>query len=489
MDPPPDASFPTLEELKNYAQAWAKPRGYAISTERSKPGKVWLKCTRGGEYRNRHNLDRTSRQRKSNHKAQGCPFKLVGKLSGITGDWELSTKNGEHNHEPVIDPTALPQHRKLTATQIKDVERMTKAGALPRTIAVALREDPEGNPDFLRRNIYNAKRDLRVKNLAGRTPIVALLDKLEEEGLPFRKRVDNENRITSLIFTHPQSVSFTKRFRNVFVMDCTYKTNKFEMPLCMQMLSAFRTKEEWDGFFNTMQELMKSLTEEKFEENLADLMRDYERYETVTSYVETLLPYKTYFVSAWVDRVTHLGSSVSSRAEGAHKCLKGHIGVSTGNLLTVVDHSRAFMEEQHKEIIGKIANEKVNVPPTLGAFFADIKYKVSGFALGLIEEQYILARRSLATNFTLSTCRDYLKRVFGLPCAHAITEALADDRVLTMHDIHKHWHLVLDENYIEAPTLDTTQAGGNLPMGAPGHQRFYGPPPGPPSNYFGPYGP
>ncbi|ODQ49761.1 hypothetical protein SAICODRAFT_189461 [Saitoella complicata NRRL Y-17804] len=26
-----------------------------------------------------------------------------------------------------------------------------------------------------------------------------------------------------------------------------------------------------------------------------------------------------------------------------------------------------------------------------------------------------------------------------------------------MHDIHKHWHLVLDENYIEAPTLDTTQ--------------------------------
>ncbi|ODQ54180.1 hypothetical protein SAICODRAFT_42963, partial [Saitoella complicata NRRL Y-17804] len=110
----------------------------------------------------------------------GCPFKLVGKLSGITGDWELSTKNGEHNHEPVIDPTALPQHRKLTATQIKDIERMTKAGALPRTIAVALREDPEGNPDFLRRNIYNAKRDLRVKNLAGRTPIVALLDKLEE---------------------------------------------------------------------------------------------------------------------------------------------------------------------------------------------------------------------------------------------------------------------------------------------------------------------
>ncbi|GAO46203.1 hypothetical protein G7K_0438-t1 [Saitoella complicata NRRL Y-17804] len=103
---------------------------------------------------------------------------------------------------------------------------------------------------------------------------------------------------------------------------------------------------------------MKSLPEEKFEENLADLMRDYERYETVTSYVETLLPYKTYFVSAWVDRVTHLGSSVSSRAEGAHKCLKGHIGVSTGNLLTVVDHSRAFMEEQHKEIIGKIANEK-----------------------------------------------------------------------------------------------------------------------------------
>ncbi|GAO51032.1 hypothetical protein G7K_5144-t1 [Saitoella complicata NRRL Y-17804] len=308
MDPPPDASFPTLEELKNYAQAWAKPRGYAIATERSKPGKVWLKCTRGGEYRNRYNLDRTSCQRKSNHKAHGCPFKLVGKLSGITEDWELSMKNGKHNHEPVMDPTALPQHRKLTATQIKDVERGT--------------------------------------------------NKLEEEGLPFRKRVDNENRITSLIFTHPQSVSFTKRFRNVFVMDCTYKTNKFEMPL--------------------LHIVGMTCCNTSFTSALCFLSR-----ETREDYLWAMCMY-----SELMDYLTPL--------------------------VIVTDRELALMHANAK--VFPTAAKLFDYPPQSG-------HPVQGPSVG-----------------------------YSLPPM-------------------------------------ASMAGGNLPMGAPGHQRFYGPPPGPPRNYFGPYGP
>ncbi|ODQ49698.1 hypothetical protein SAICODRAFT_42793, partial [Saitoella complicata NRRL Y-17804] len=104
-------------------------------------------------------------------KASGCPFRLVGKLSGPTGDWELSTMVDEHNHDPSDRPSAHPQHRKLTTGQIQQVERMTNAGAPPRTIVMTLRDDPDGNPDFLHREVYNAKRDIKTAKLAGRTPI------------------------------------------------------------------------------------------------------------------------------------------------------------------------------------------------------------------------------------------------------------------------------------------------------------------------------
>ncbi|ODQ55898.1 hypothetical protein SAICODRAFT_28866, partial [Saitoella complicata NRRL Y-17804] len=115
------------------------------------------------------------------------------------------------------------------------------------------------------------------------------------------------------------------------------------------------------------------------------------------------------------------------------------------------------MEEQHQEILGKVAKEKISAASSLTApFFADVKYKVSAFALSMIDQQYILARRGLATEFRLPTCRDYMKRAFGLPCAHGIIEALEGDRVLPINDIHGHWHLVLDENYIGGPATPET---------------------------------
>ncbi|ODQ53070.1 hypothetical protein SAICODRAFT_30469 [Saitoella complicata NRRL Y-17804] len=110
------------------------------------------------------------------------------------------------------------------------------------------------------------------------------------------------------------------------------------------------------------------------------------------------------------------------------------------------------MEEQYQEILGQVAKEKTSAATSLTApFFADVKFKVSALALSMIEQQYILARRELATEFRLPTCRGYMKRVFGLPCAHASIEALEGDRVLSINDVHKQWHFVLDGNYIGGP--------------------------------------
>ena len=42
---------------------------------------------------------------------------------------------------------------------------------------------------------------------------------------------DPQGRITHLFIAHPLSIKLAKLFSDIFVMDCTYKTNRFNMPL------------------------------------------------------------------------------------------------------------------------------------------------------------------------------------------------------------------------------------------------------------------
>jgi hypothetical protein len=43
--------------------------------------------------------------------------------------------------------------------------------------------------------------------------------------------LDNSGHITLLFFAHPNSLSLLKQYPDILLMDCTYKTNRFHMPL------------------------------------------------------------------------------------------------------------------------------------------------------------------------------------------------------------------------------------------------------------------
>jgi hypothetical protein len=58
--PPPESTFENPDEAQDYAQAWAKEQGYAITTKKSKYRETinertlqtrYLKCVKGGVYR------------------------------------------------------------------------------------------------------------------------------------------------------------------------------------------------------------------------------------------------------------------------------------------------------------------------------------------------------------------------------------------------------------------------------------------------------
>jgi hypothetical protein len=59
----------------------------------------------------------------------------------------------------------------------------------------------------------------------------ALFSSFIELDVPNTHCVDASGHLTRLAFTNTKVVQLTRRFGTVLTMDCTYKTNKFKMPL------------------------------------------------------------------------------------------------------------------------------------------------------------------------------------------------------------------------------------------------------------------
>jgi len=58
-----------------------------------------------------------------------------------------------------------------------------------------------------------------------------MLYELEVNKFEFNYQLDENSHITLLFFAHPESLILLKQYLEVLLMDCTYKTNCFHMPL------------------------------------------------------------------------------------------------------------------------------------------------------------------------------------------------------------------------------------------------------------------
>ncbi|KAJ4775519.1 hypothetical protein LUZ62_059776 [Rhynchospora pubera] len=107
---------------------------------------------------------------------------------------------------------------------------MSNAGIQPRQILSSLRQS-NPNTRAIAKTIYNERRKIQQENLKGKSLIQQLCEELGKGGFKFNLLQDEVGHITHLFFSHPQSITLTRNFPTVFVMDCTYNTNKYKMPL------------------------------------------------------------------------------------------------------------------------------------------------------------------------------------------------------------------------------------------------------------------
>lgn len=162
-----------------------------------------------------------------------CPFDVVALIEDNV--WVLRVREAGHNHEPTL-PGAHPTHRKAAMTQDvqQEISHQAHVGAPPKqTLSMLRLNHDKENPSFKARDVYNVRQKIRKENLERLLPVLALLKELTMGDEWLTVFHPSTGRLQRLFFAKK---SFGKILRinwEVLLMDCTYKTNRYRMPLCI----------------------------------------------------------------------------------------------------------------------------------------------------------------------------------------------------------------------------------------------------------------
>ncbi|KAF5708438.1 hypothetical protein FMUND_10602 [Fusarium mundagurra] len=234
---PPEATYPSREALLADINKWAKARGYAFVTRRTNRtanGRLHIhfSCDRGGGIYTP--IPDNKRKRKRATQRTRCQFSVIGKESLCGSKWSLRHRpdpsHSHHNHEPTVGGgVAHTTHRKLSDEDVLMVKKLTLAGVEQRQIKTYLLQNTDALfiDSDLANCISRAKQDLAN----GQSHMVALLQHLDSQGFWSRHLIGENSRLRSVMFAHRDSVQFAKSYPEVLIVDCTYKTNKYKMPL------------------------------------------------------------------------------------------------------------------------------------------------------------------------------------------------------------------------------------------------------------------
>lgn len=231
---PPEADYESRDSLFNSINVWASTRGYAFTTGRShreKTGRVTITymCDR----RCQPPDPSKERQRKTTTRGTACPFSILAKEALDKTTWTIRHRSDRrfsvHNHEPSQHPSAHPAHRILSENDRSTVASLSEAGIAPRDIRTYMRQNT--STIATQQDIYNRIADAKRDVCEGQSTIQAFANQLDREGFWSRVQYAPDGRVTAVLFAHPDSLAYLQAYPDTLLLDCTYKTNRYKMPL------------------------------------------------------------------------------------------------------------------------------------------------------------------------------------------------------------------------------------------------------------------
>ncbi|XP_050113854.1 putative protein FAR1-RELATED SEQUENCE 10 [Malus sylvestris] len=318
---------------------------------------------------------------------------------------------------------------------------MSKAGIPPHQILSSIRQ---GNPHLqvVSRNIYNLRAKIVKESPAGRPVIQALLEELGEGGFTYNIEYDHEGHLTHLIFAHPLSIELTKSYPYVFVMDCTYKTNKYKMPLLNIIgVSSFNTS------FYSCFVFMQNEKEEDYVWALKMFSKILgvdnhpmviitDRELALMNAIRIVFPSTSNLLCVW-----HIKKNILANCKAHFEEEVDWIDfISTWTILIQSPNETSFNEawslfevkyEEKKFVLKYILGTWL---PYKEKFVSSWSEKVTHFG------NRVTSRAEASSSSDLpSQCKGHFLKTMGLPCAHMIREMNIE--VLQLNDIHPQWRI------------------------------------------------
>ncbi|XP_028189287.1 uncharacterized protein LOC114375649 isoform X1 [Glycine soja] len=148
-----------------------------------------------------------------------------------------------------------------------------------------------------------------------------------------------------------------------------------------------------------------------------------------------IIPHKKNFVTAWTNKVMHLGNTTTNRVESSHWALKRVLQNSLGNLCSVWDAMNNMVTLQHTEIRASFETST----HVIGHVFRKTLYKsllgmVSRYALNQIAAEFESVH--YAGN-NPSSCGCVMRTTHGLPCACDLFKYVVG--CILLDSIHMFW--------------------------------------------------
>ncbi|KAH9150481.1 hypothetical protein AeRB84_006200 [Aphanomyces euteiches] len=151
-----------------------------------------------------------------------------------TREWIIDYRGLEitHNHAPSTTPSSHPVHRRADR-DLFVLDAIKTDGEIgiraDQTLARLSTERPDLS--IIPRDIYHERQRSLRENLNGRSRIEHLLHLLESPDYTSAVQQDELGRVTHLFFAFNETLEIFALNHDVIIMDCTYKTNGFGMPL------------------------------------------------------------------------------------------------------------------------------------------------------------------------------------------------------------------------------------------------------------------
>ncbi|XP_028078799.1 uncharacterized protein LOC114280614 [Camellia sinensis] len=138
---------------------------------------------------------------------------------------------GLHNHPAAEHLQRHSYAGRLSANEKSLLVDMSKSLVKLKEILITLKQRDALNMSTMK-TVYNVRHRCRVLQKAGRSQMQQLLGKLAKHKYIERHRCEEGSMpVTDLFWAHPVSLDLLCTFPRVLIMDCTYKTNRYRLPL------------------------------------------------------------------------------------------------------------------------------------------------------------------------------------------------------------------------------------------------------------------